>query len=372
MRTVAGKHDGGAALTDNPLSFLSAPVFSLPQGEKEARLLAALKDLTAFHKSACPAYGRMIDLAFPSPAQAQTLAALPYLPISLFKYRALRSVAAAQVRVTVRSSGTTGDQKSQVFLDTPTARLASQSLAATLETVIGSGRHPMLIIDVPSTLKTQGGMGARSAAILGLMPFGYDHTFALREDLSLDEDALAKFLTKHAAKPILIYGFTFLVWSALLPFCEKTCLDLSDATLLHSGGWKHLAAQSIDNTAFKDRLRSATGLQKIINFYGMAEMPGVIFPENKNGLLYPPNFADVIIRDPLTFAPVPDGQKGLVQILSVLPRSFPGHSLLTEDMGVIESVDAGADGWMGKGLRLLGRAPKVPLRGCSDVIAQQN
>jgi len=350
-------------------TFLAAPAFALPQREKEERLAQALNELTAFHHHACPAYGRMIDLAFPDYAQARTLADLPYLPVSLFKYRSLHSVPADDVRVTVRSSGTGGDQKSRIFLDTRAARAASQSLAATLAAVIGAKRKPMLIVDTPATLRAQDGMGARSAAILGLMPFGYDHTFALREDLSLDEKAVTAFLAKHAGGPVLIYGFTFLVWSALLPLCEKQRIDLSNATLLHSGGWKHLAAQSIDNAVFKARLLDVSGLSRSLNFYGMAEMPGAIFCENENGLLYPPSFADVIIRDPQTFAPLPNGKEGIVQILSLLPRSFPGHALLTEDMGVIESVDAGADGWKGKGLRILGRAPKAPLRGCSDVIA---
>jgi len=29
------------------------------------------------------------------------------------------------------------------------------------------------------------------------------------------------------------------------------------------------------------------------------------------------------------------------------------------------------DGWMGKGIRVLGRVPKSELRGCSDVIGAQ-
>ena len=351
--------------------FFTAPSFSLTQGEKEARLLPLLQELTAHHRNACPAYGRMIDLAFAKQAQAKTLADIPYLPVSLFKYRTLRSVPAQDIRVTVQSSGTTGDQKSRIVLDAQNAQLTSNALSSTLRTLLGDKRMPMLIIDAPSTLRIAGGMGARSAAILGLMPFGRDHTFALRDDLSVDEQAVLAFLARHKGDPILIYGFTFLVWSALLPFLEQTNADLSQATLLHSGGWKHLADHSVDNALFKTLLNKASGLARIVNFYGMAEMPGVIMAENENGLLYPPSFADVIIRDPKTFAPLPNGKKGVVQILSLLPRSFPGHALLTEDMGVIESVDEGAAGWMGKGLRILGRAPKAPLRGCSDVIARE-
>lgn len=349
-------------------ALFSAP-FSLTQSEKEAYLLPELKNLTAHHKNACPAYKKMIDLAFPGHENAQTLADLPYLPISLFKHRSLTSVAPSDVRVTVRSSGTTGTLQSQVTLDSTTAQLTSKALAATLKALLGGERLPLLIIDTPSTLKSGGDIGARAAAILGLMPFGRDPTFALDDTLHVDETALTGFLKKYDQKPFLIYGFTFLIWQALLPFCDKHKIDLSNATLLHSGGWKKLQEQSVDNTAFKTRLQKASNLGRIINFYGMAEMPGVIFCENTNGFLYPPAFADLIIRDPLTFTPLPEGQVGLVQILNPLAQSYPGHTLLTEDMGVIEGIDNGADGWMGKALRLTGRAPKAPLRGCSDVIA---
>ena len=55
-------------------------------------------------------------------------------------------------------------------------------------------------------------------------------------------------------------------------------------------------------------------------------------------------------------------------MVSLLPKSYPGHSLLTEDLGVIESVRKSGR-FIGKGLRVIGRVKKAELRGCSDVIA---
>jgi len=56
-------------------------------------------------------------------------------------------------------------------------------------------------------------------------------------------------------------------------------------------------------------------------------------------------------------------------VVSVLPRSYPGHAILTEDIGQILGVDDGPPGWLGTRFKVLGRAPKAELRGCSDVIA---
>ena len=111
------------------------------------------------------------------------------------------------------------------------------------------------------------------------------------------------------------------------------------------------------------------GLRRIHNFYGMVEQIGSVFLEASDGYLYAPNFTDVIIRDPITWEPLGPGQTGLIELLSLLPRSYPGHVILTEDMGEIVAIDTGTDGWLGKAVRIHGRMPKAELRGCSDVVA---
>lgn len=146
-------------------------------------------------------------------------------------------------------------------------------------------------------------------------------------------------------------------------------LDLANAILIHSGGWKHMESQKIGNGEFRARLYEKFGIRRIFNFYGMVEQIGSIFLEASDGNLYPSNFADVIIRDERTWEPLGPGEVGVVQVLSALPLSYPGHSLLTEDRGEIVSIDAGVDGRLGKAIRIHGRLPKAELRGCSDVVA---
>jgi hypothetical protein len=101
----------------------------------------------------------------------------------------------------------------------------------------------------------------------------------------------------------------------------------------------------------------------------MVKQVGSVFLEGSNGFLYPPGFADVIIRDPVTWEEAPVGEPGVTQVVSALPRSYPGHSILTDDLGVVEAVDSSIDGCFSRGFRVLGRAPRAELRGCSDVVA---
>ena len=91
----------------------------------------------------------------------------------------------------------------------------------------------------------------------------------------------------------------------------------------------------------------------------------------EDSYLYAPNFTDVIIRRPGSWEVADVGEEGVIQVVSLLPRSYPGHSVLTEDLGTIMSVDSGVGGRLGKALRISGRVPKAELRGCSDVLGAQ-
>ena len=96
----------------------------------------------------------------------------------------------------------------------------------------------------------------------------------------------------------------------------------------------------VSNEVFREQFNAIFGVHHIYNFYGFVEQLGSIFVEGDDGLLYAPNYADVIVRDPATLQPLPPGEAGLLQIVSLLPKSYPGHSILTEDLGIVERVAA--------------------------------
>ena len=107
------------------------------------------------------------------------------------------------------------------------------------------------------------------------------------------------------------------------------------------------------------------------NFYGMAEQIGTVFVECERGFLHAPNAADIIVRDPATWEVVADGEVGVAQTFSALPESYPGHSVLTEDLARVEAVDSCPCGRRGKTVSFMGRVPEAELRGCSDVHARE-
>ncbi len=349
---------------------LEGPVFGLSQAQREARLLPVMRALTVHHREASVEYRRIVDAMFPTAGAIEDLSQVPFLPVGIFKQRRLRSVPAAEVFKTITSSGTTGQVPSSVDVDRITANRQTQALTRILRSVLGEGRRPMLIVDTEAVLAGADSRSARAAGVVGLMPMGRKHTFLLNAHMRPIKDRVARFLAEHDGVPLLIFGFTFMVWKYLFEVFRGHDLDLSAATLLHSGGWKHLEDECVDNARFRSMLGEAFGLRDIVNFYGMAEQVGSVFVEGSDQLLHPSTFAEVIIRDPGTLEVQPDGSPGLVQVMSVVPTSYPGHSILTEDLGVIETVDDAAVGFGGKAFRVLGRIPKSELRGCSDTFGE--
>ncbi|WP_412539765.1 acyl-protein synthetase [Longispora sp. K20-0274] len=335
-------------------------VFTLAQAEREATLLPALRDLTDHHRAHSEPYARLLDALDQPPAD--TLADLPWLPVRLFKQHVLKSVPDDEVFKVLTSSGTTGDV-SRIYLDKEAAGTQQRMLAATLRTVLGPKRLPMLLVDSKALFTNRRSFSARGAGVLGMMNFGRDHTFVLDEDDRPDPQAVRDFLGKHGDQPFLIFGFTFMAWQYLYELGRD--LDLSNGILVHSGGWKKLVDRAVDNATFRRAFAEDTGLTRIHNFYGMVEQIGVVYLEGPDGdALYCPDHADVIIRDPETWREQPVGVPGVVEVLSTLPRSYPGHVLLTEDLGVVHGIDDGA--WPGKRFSILGRLPRAEARGCSD------
>ncbi|MGE0880194.1 MAG: acyl-protein synthetase [Acidimicrobiia bacterium] len=353
-------------LTASVASALEPPIFGVCQAEREARLFPVIRALTEHHLANCAEYRRIVEAMFPQWTVAETAAELPFLPVGLFKRRTIKSISDSEVFKTITSSGTTGSIPSRVHLDRTTANRQTKALTAIMSSVLGTTRRPMLIVDTDAILTDRSGRTARAAGVVGLMPLGRKHAFLLDAEMRPVHDRLGQFAATHDGEPLLLFGFTFMVWQHLVCAFAGSGIDLSNATLVHSGGWKQMEASRVDAATFKRRLHEEFGIDDVVNFYGMAEQVGSVFVEGRDGLLHASTFADVIVRDPRTWEELPPGQVGVLQVLSAVPTSYPGHSLLTEDLGVVDTIDDPATGMGGKAFRVLGRLPKAELRGCSD------
>ena len=84
-----------------------------------------------------------------------------------------------------------------------------------------------------------------------------------------------------------------------------------------------------------EKILNKTNLENIYNYYGLIEQTGSIFLECKKcSCFVTSNFSDILIRDK-HFNVLKNKKKGFIQLFSLLPTSYPGHSILTEDIGEI-------------------------------------
>lgn len=348
--------------------------YSAGKEKKHARLSRRLIQLTELHYRSCDAYRRILDAFGVDLGRVSSYYELPFLPVRLFKELDLKSVPEGEIVKTVTSSGTMGQAVSRIRLDRATASNQQKTMVKIVSSFTGSQRMPMLIIDSPSVLKDRAMFSARGAGILGFSIFGRDKIYALDDEMRLDIKGVRSFLEKHQGQRIFLFGFTFMVWRHFYKELVKLretgiALDLSNAVLIHGGGWKGLSSEAVSPKEFRDRLRQICGLADIHDYYGMAEQTGCIYMECEHGHLHASTFSDVIVRNPRDFSVSKIGERGIIQVVSAIPESYPGHSLLTEDEGVLLGEDDCPCGRRGKYFSVTGRLKNAEIRGCSDTYA---
>jgi hypothetical protein len=357
-------------------NLLAVPPYGLSPEERQTELLALLKDELEYACGRNPRYRNYFRHWPLDPHSAREIADLPYLPAGLLKADPPLSLTEpCEIKRTLTSSSTTGQTPSRIVLDSPTSRRMTKGVVAIAQDFIGSTRRPYLVVDVPGSTGGGPDLGARGAAIRGLQPFASEVVYCLKPDetgnLMLDRDALQRFVRARSFSPVLVYGFTNLLWKYLVrPLIrENISLGMPNVHILHSGGWKLLQQEAVDKKTFNDGLAHVfgTSADRVIDFYGMVENVGVIYPDCPYGNKHVPAFADVLVRNPLTLQQVAEGEQGIVQVCSVLPTSFPGHLLLTEDLAEVVAYDGCRCGRRGISFRFAGRVAKAEVRGCGNI-----
>ena len=341
--------------------------YSLRREEKRPIYLEVLTELTKHHYQSCPEYKNLMDKLGCDTAKFETVEHLPFLPVSLFKEYNLMSVQNDEVVQVLTSSGTSGSNLSRIYLDRLNATGQKRALTNIVADKTGKTRLPMLIIDSKESVKQRKSFSGRGAGIAGFSFLGKDITYVLDEDMNLDHQALDAFCERNSGKKILLFGFTYMVWQYFCNALMKTghSYQLAGSVLIHGGGWKKLHENSVSNDVFRNMVKEVLGVEKVVNYYGMVEQTGSIFLECDAGYYHCSNYSDVITRDE-NFSACQYGESGIMQLISPLATSYPGHSILSEDAGVIMGEDDCVCGKNGKYFSINGRLQHSELRGCSD------
>tara|TARA_B100000242_G_C43035746_1_gene482884 strand:+ start:805 stop:1806 length:1002 start_codon:yes stop_codon:yes gene_type:complete len=324
-----------------------------------------INDLTKFHYENSIEYKKILDFFKYKKNILHNLEDLPFLPARLFKEIKLKSIPDKKVFKTLLSSGTSGSKPSKIYLDKENANNQRIVLSKIYKSFVSDKRIPMLVIGKNTRFNNQK-FNAKTAAIIGFSSFAKSIHYLINEKDEIDYGILQNFLNNFSNKQFLIFGFTYDVYNYLIHKLVKKSFNLENGILLHGGGWKKLEANKITNDNFKKKINNKYNIKKIINYYGLIEQVGSIFFECQNcNSFICSDYSDVLIRDK-NLNVIKNG-KGFVQLMSLLPTSYPGHNILTEDIGEVVTQNDCKCLIKGKKFKIYGRLKEAELRGCSDV-----
>jgi len=343
--------------------------FSYKKSNKKKIFNKYFSELDKYHYKNCKDYRKVVDNLGTKIKKDDKLKDFTMIPINLFKIFDLLSVDKGKIVKKVFSSGTSGQNLSKIFLDRINSKNQMKVLSKILENIFGKERLPMIIVDKDPRHNAKLDFNAKTAAILGFSLFGKNHCYILNNKENVDINLLKNFLKKYDSKKFIIFGFTGQIFKYLLKKSniKYPSFNFKNGILLHGGGWKKLEKFKINNIEFKKKLNKKLKIRKVYNYYGLVEQTGSIFIEGKNcGYLHTSIFSDLLIRDK-NFKVLKNNEKGLIQLFSLLPTSYPGHNILTEDIGEIKGEDDCKCGLKGKYFLVHGRIKRSEVRGCSDV-----
>ena len=339
-----------------------------PYGERDdTRFLEEMNSLTLHHVMGCKGFARI----WPDWERAENIEGLPFIHVGVFKHMELKTEGEnVKHERTALSSSTTG-VSSRIVLDEQSSKLQTESTTKILADFVGKKKRPLLILDSANSLRRRGELSARVAAAMSLRPLSSDIQFLLEDPDNPDSmkwGLLAEMLADH--DELLVYGFSWVLWlawgSRALPDEIKSALSRKKVHFLHSGGWKKLEDIKISRDEFDSALLgSVHASSKVIDFYGLVEQLGIIYPLCDHGVRHIPVWADIIVRDTYTLVSI-KGEVGQLQLLNSITYGAPYHSVLTEDIGRIIPGKCPC-GRSGKRFELLGRIPKSEVRGCANV-----
>ncbi len=335
--------------------------------ERVTFLASLLDELTTHHQDNCEPYRKFVSSFFENYQASRCLEQIPFVPIGLFKQMELKSVPQPRIVRTLESSGTSGST-SKIFLDKITAINQIKVLTNLFHKTVSTEKIPMIVIDYPQAANSFDSINARIAAIKGFKIFSSETHFLLNEELDVQTGLLRQIQESFGDSEVFFFGFTFVIWKEFLLYIEKEGIkmDFPKATLIHGGGWKKLTDLEVSNEDFKASVKKNLGIKNVVNYYGMAEQTGSLYFECQASNLHTTAFGHVVIRSFRDLSVCRIGEIGIVQLLSIIPRSYPGHSILTEDVGFVLGDDGCGCGKPGRYFKVIGRVPDAEIRGCSD------
>jgi phenylacetate-coenzyme A ligase PaaK-like adenylate-forming protein len=341
----------------------------------DAAFLAAMREGFLHHYQRCPDYRALCDRQKFPPSRLKTLRDLPALPwlfVEVFKWYDVLSVPQKKIVITLTSSGTKG-QKSHVSWDRASWDRQTRMREAIMESYGLVTGEPVNYLCFSYDPKTAGQKGAAytHTAYTRFAP-AHETFYAIHEGPdgapAFDEEECLAALRRFAGQPypIRITGFPAFAWKTFqaLKAGGKRLRFSEESLLVHAGGWKTAADEAVTPQVYKAFVREWLGIprSRVRDVYGFVEH-GVPYITCEEGGFHVPVYAKALIRKPGTLDVLPEGEVGLLNLLTPYNMAQPTLSMVSTDYAALRS--GCSCGRPGNVIELHGRAGVRKHQGCA-------
>ena len=341
----------------------------------------AAREHCAFHAAHCEAYGNVLQHMGFSPESLRTpqaLAALPALPTVFFKKHEVYSMPRHRALIHATSSGTQGSMSHIAF--------EASGLWCGLHMVLRVARWRGLLSACPAHYiilgyqPHRGNHTAVTKTAYGATLFSpaLSRTFALKygeNGYEPDMAGVVQAVLRYARArfPVRFMGFPSYTYFMLSQMREQGVrVQLPEGSLMMlGGGWKQFYTQRVEKEVLYELAQKVLGIPEthVVEFFGAVEHP-ILYCDCPRHHFHVPVYSRVIIRDVNTLQPVPNGQPGLVNLITPMVKATPVTSVITDDLGVLHNGEECGCGLRAPYLEILGRVGRKEIKTCAAGAAE--
>ena len=222
-------------------------------------------------------------------------------------------------------------------------------------------------------------MSARIAGIQGYLLASRSATYLLKQnnlgDIVIDKESVNELIKEAKNNSIIIIGYTYMLWKYFInnpSIAFKEFKINKDSKIIHFGGWKKMNNLKISKEFFTQIISKKLKCSKksIFDIYGFTEQLGTVYAAQGTSDCRVSSYSHVLIRNVNSLKTVEDGVSGFLQFISILPYSYPGFSIINDDIGVISKrkIDKNKNEIIE--FKIEPRLKKAANRGCGDSLPE--
>lgn len=318
--------------------------------ENSKLFLESVKEMFQFHYERSQIFRGICDqymFALQDIQNENDIYRIPHIFVTAFKKMKILSLPEEEIVITLTSSGTQG-QKSQTNLDQITLDRQTAIRANTVKSMGMLSEEKVNTIIFSYDPATGGDRGAAytfrmysSFAPSEEMFYALEPGVAGEPVFELEKsiEKIIEFsLTGLPLRVIGFLAFSFVTFKEM----KKRGIKLQfppSSLLLTGGGWKSHTGETVDFEGYAELVESVLGIKRdrIRDFFGMVEH-GIPYMSCPQRHFHIPVYAKACAIDPGTLSVLPKGEAGLLKLITTFSRSVPSISVLSTDIGMVEST----------------------------------